>query len=53
MRVYADNNLYIAYYRLHSYNTEWLVVTDMNNRIKGIITRKDINSAVKSVQNLS
>lgn len=51
--VYADNNLYIAYYRLHSYNTEWLVVTDMNNRIKGIITRKDINSAVKSVQNLS
>lgn len=40
-----QNNLYIAYYRLHSNDTEWLVVIDRNNKIKGIITRLDINNA--------
>ncbi len=43
--IMPGNNLYIAYYRLHSNNTEWLIVTDRNNKIKGIITRLDINNA--------
>lgn len=41
-----ENTLYTAYFRLHSNNTEWLVVTDFRNRLKGIITRKDINYAL-------
>lgn len=40
-------NLYIAYFRLHLNNTEHLVVVDDNNKIKGIITRIDINNALK------
>lgn len=45
--IMPENDLYTAYYRLHSYNTEWLIVTDDKHRIKGIITRIDINNAVK------
>lgn len=41
-----EDNLYKAYFRLHSNNTEWLVVVDRNNRIKGILTRFDIHNAV-------
>lgn len=44
--IMPQNDLYTAYYRLHSYNTEWLVVTDEEQRIKGIITRIDISNAV-------
>ena len=43
-----ENNLYTAYFRLHSNNTEWLLVTDKTGRIKGIITRTDINNAFHS-----
>ena len=39
-------NLYIAYYRLHSNNAQCLVVIDKNNKLKGLITREDINKAV-------
>lgn len=39
-------NLYIAYYRLHSNNIEILVVTDNSNELKGIIKRQDINLAL-------
>ena len=41
-----NENLYIAYFRLHSNNAKCLVVVDKNNRIKGIITRTDINKAI-------
>lgn len=47
-----DNNLYIAYFRLHSNNTEWIIATDRQNRIKGIMTRYDINKAVHSIEKL-
>ena len=40
-----NENLYIAYFRLHSNNAKCLVVVDKNNKIKGIITREDINKA--------
>ena len=40
-----QNNLYIAYYRLHSNDTEWLIVCGRNDKIKGIITRLDIHNA--------
>lgn len=39
-------NLYIAYFRLHSNNAQCLVVVDKNNKIKGLITRQDINNAI-------
>ena len=39
-------NLYIAYYRLHSNNIEILIVTDNSNELKGIIKRQDINLAL-------
>lgn len=45
--ILPDENLYLAYYRLHTNNTEWLVVTDRRNRVKGIITRHDIQNAVE------
>lgn len=45
--ILPDENLYIAYYRLHTNNTEWLIVTDRKNKIKGIITRHDIQNAVE------
>lgn len=40
--VYSNDNLYTAYYRLHENATEWAVVVDCNDRILGIVTRKDI-----------
>lgn len=40
-----NENLYIAYYRLHSNNAKCLIVVDKSNKIKGIITREDINKA--------
>ena len=46
--ILPDENLYIAYYRLHTNNTEWLIVTDRRNRVKGIITRYDIQRAVEN-----
>ena len=42
----SSENLYIAYFRLHSNNVQCLVVIDKNSRIKGIITREDINNAL-------
>lgn len=44
-----DDNLYKAYYRLHSNNTEWLVVIDRQYRVKGILTRFDIHKAVNKI----
>ena len=41
-----SENLYIAYFRLHSNNAKCLVVVDKTNKIKGIITREDINKAI-------
>lgn len=41
-----SENLYIAYFRLHSNNAQCLVVVDKNNKIKGLITRQDINKAI-------
>lgn len=41
-----SENLYIAYFRLHSNNIQSLIVIDKNNKIKGLITREDINRAV-------
>lgn len=41
-----SENLYIAYFRLHSSNAQCLVVVDKNNKIKGLITRQDINKAI-------
>lgn len=41
-----NETLYIAYFRMHSNNAICLVVVDKNSKIKGIITREDINSAI-------
>lgn len=41
-----SENLYIAYFRLHSNNAQCLVVVDKNNKTKGLITRQDINKAI-------
>ena len=41
-----SEKLYIAYFRLHSNNAQCLVVVDKNNKIKGLITRQDINKAI-------
>lgn len=41
-----SENLYIAYFRLHSNNAQCLVVVNKNNKIKGLITRQDINKAI-------
>lgn len=46
-----EDNLYKAYYRLHSNNAEWLVAVDRHNRIKGILTRVDIHRAVSCCVN--
>lgn len=51
--IMPENNLYTAYYRLHSFNTEWLVVIDNKHCIKGIITRKDIHDAVQNFKTLN
>jgi len=41
------NNLYMASLLLHSNNTGWLSVLDKNKSVAGIITRYDINQAIK------
>ena len=46
--ILEDENLYKAYYRLHSNSTDWLVVTNSHNTVKGIITRVDIHKALES-----
>ena len=45
--IFQDENLYIAYFRLHFNNAKALFVTDKFNRLKGVITRKDILSALE------
>lgn len=49
--VLYDENLYIAYFRLHSNNIHSLFVVDKFNTLKGIITREDIFCAIKNNQN--
>ena len=44
----SSENLYIAYFRLHSNNIQSLVVVDKNNKIKGILTREDISKAIST-----
>lgn len=44
-----SENLYIAYYRLHSNNVNCLFVTDRLNNLKGIITREDILKQIKNL----
>ncbi len=39
-----NENLYIAYYRLHINNTNILTVIDNQNKIRGVIAREDIYS---------
>ena len=46
--ILEDENLYKAYYRLHSNSTDCLVVTNSHNTVKGIITRVDIHKALES-----
>lgn len=45
--VMEDENLYVAYYRLHSNNIHSLFVVDKFNNLKGIITREDIYKHIK------
>lgn len=45
--IYPEENLYIAYYRLHANNTHTLFVIDKFNNFKGIITREDILNKLK------
>ena len=40
--VYPDDNLYTAYYRLHENSTEWAIVINKEQKVLGIVTRKDI-----------
>ena len=42
--VYPEDNLYTAYYRLHSNSTEWAIVINHNNEVLGIVTRVDLFS---------
>jgi len=42
-----DENLYVAYYKLHSNNVNALFAIDKFNKVKGIITRKDICNYTK------
>ena len=42
--VYPEDNLYTAYYRLHSNSTEWAIVVNRNNEVLGIVTRVDLFS---------
>lgn len=51
VNVLYDENLYIAYFRLHSNNVHCLFVVDKFNTLKGVITREDIFRAVKNNQN--
>lgn len=47
--IFQDENLYTAYYKLHSNNVKALFVIDKFNILKGILTRKDINNALKKL----
>ena len=40
--VYPEDNLYTTYYRLHENSTEWAIVIDREQKVVGIVTRKDI-----------
>ena len=40
--VYPDDNLYTTYYRLHENSTEWAIVINKEQKVLGIVTRKDI-----------
>lgn len=40
--VYPEDNLYTTYYRLHENSTEWAIVIDKEQKVVGIVTRKDI-----------
>lgn len=40
--VYPEEDLYTAYYRLHENSTEWAIVVNKQQKVLGIITRKDI-----------
>ena len=42
-----NENLCIAYYRLHMNNANILLVIDEDKKLLGIITRKDINKITK------
>ena len=42
--VYPEDNLYTAYYRLHSGSTEWAIVVDKEKKVLGIVTRVDLFS---------
>lgn len=42
-----DENLYVAYFRLHFNNVKTLFVTDNFNRLKGVLTRNDIEKVLK------
>ena len=46
--IQENENLYIAYYRLHSNNTKCLFITDKFSILKGIITRKDIINKINT-----
>jgi predicted transcriptional regulator len=45
--ILENENLYIAYFRLHSNDINCLFVVDRFNKLKGILTREDI---VKNIQ---
>lgn len=47
IKIYPDENLYIAYFRLHSNNAHALFVVDKFNNLKGIVTRNDIFNKLK------
>lgn len=45
--ILEEENLYIAYFRLHVSNTKMLFVVDRFNTLKGIVTREDILNKIK------
>lgn len=44
------DNLHVAAFVLHSYNTEWLIVTDRYRNVRGILTRFDINNKLTAAE---
>jgi len=50
--VLNDENLYVTYFRLHSYNVQSIFVVDKSNTLRGIITRDDILNIVNERQNV-
>ena len=44
--IFPDEDLYSAYYRLHSSGGGALVVVDRKMRVQGLITRKELSSAL-------